>query len=453
MKKLLLLLLLTSTFAYAQFTINGTMNPPYKSNWILLYKIEGARQIFVKNTKSKTDTILVNGQKKAIATFKIQLPATAKPGSYRITYDTKSGGFVDFLFNKENVSFTFNPSFPEQSINYSSSKENILYKEYSHAIYIAQKKLDSIQVSVFQQPSTTASNNYKNALKKLSNVQDIYLEKSKGMMANHYIKATFRKNSPEIILSAKKYLSFIKKNFFANIDFSNKKLYNSSFLVDRITDYIFYLNSSDHTGEQQKLYIESISNVMYNITDPTFKKDVIEFLVTQFAAQKNVDIVDLLFNNYYKRLPVGLKNEVFKTEKLAQLAAEIGRTAPDFSWQENGKKYQLSTLKDANSYVLVFWSAGCSHCLREIPELYTFMKDRKQTSVIAFSLEKTDYNWKNYIKKLSGWHNVMGLNKWKNKTARTYQIFSTPTYFILDKNKKIIAKPDTIQDVIAYFGE
>ena len=45
---------------------------------------------------------------------------------------------------------------------------------------------------------------------------------------------------------------------------------------------------------------------------------------------------------------------------------------------------------------------------------------------------------------------MLGLNKWENKTARTYNIMSTPSYFVLDVNKKIIAKPDALEDVKAF---
>lgn len=102
---------------------------------------------------------------------------------------------------------------------------------------------------------------------------------------------------------------------------------------------------------------------------------------------------------------------------------------------------------------MVFWSTDCSHCLREIPELHTFMKGSKKAKVIAFSLEKEAFIWKNYIINLYGWHNVLGLGKWENKIAKTYQIFSTPTYFILDKNKKIIAKPEKIEDLKKFFSK
>ena len=81
------------------------------------------------------------------------------------------------------------------------------------------------------------------------------------------------------------------------------------------------------------------------------------------------------------------------------------------------------------------------------------MKDKTNTKVIAFGMENDGFYWKKYISKLSGWHHVLGLGKWENKTSITYQVFSTPTYLILDTNKKIIAKPEAIKDVVEFFAQ
>jgi thiol-disulfide isomerase/thioredoxin len=401
----------------------------------------------------KKDTVFVDGVKKLIANFEFELPEKSQKGSYRATYALKGAGFIDFLFNNEDISFTFNPEYPEQSVSFLKSEENKLYKGYLEAINTKQQKLDSIQMVALRNPNDSVSKTYKRILEKVNDVQSRYLEKSKNMMVNHFIKATLRKNSPEIIMSMQNYLSSFKVGFFDNMDFSDEVLYNSSFLVDRITNYIFDLNYSKKAALQQKIYKESIAKVMTKIQNLEFKKDISEFLITQFEASKNIEIVDYIFDNYYKKLPEGLQSEKFTTEILGKLAVEIGRIAPDFSWKEDESEYSLATLKGAKYYVLAFWSTGCSHCLREIPQLHTFMKNKTSTKVIAFGMEKDNYAWDNYIHRLSGWHHVLGLGKWENKTARTYQVYSTPTYLVLDANKKIIAKPDTIKDVMGFFDK
>ena len=130
MKKILAFIFLISSFAQAQYTVNGTMYPTLKSDWVILYKIEGATQKFVQNSKIAIDTVTIQGKKQAIGKFSFTLPTNTKPGSYRVTYKLEEAGFVDFIFNKEDVSFSFNPNYGNQTVFFTASKENILYKSY-----------------------------------------------------------------------------------------------------------------------------------------------------------------------------------------------------------------------------------------------------------------------------------------------------------------------------------
>lgn len=447
MKKLFFAFLFISTIVNAQYKIKGTLNPTEKYTWILLYKIEGARQVFIKNTSIKQELKIINGAKVTLGHFEFDLPSDAKKGMYRVTYDMRNNKFADFLFNKENVSFTFNPKFPEETISFSQSKENKLFQNYLTAISNEQKKTDSLQISYIKAPQEKTKGLYKSSLEKLKVIQSKFNNSSNGTLANSFIKATNRYNLPEISPNAKNYYKAIVSHFFDNIDFNNKDLYNSAFLVDRISDYVFYLNYSNDAKTQESLHKKAISKSLSLIKDPIFKRDVIEFLIAQFKAGKKVSMVDYLLANYYNKLTQDKHTIEFKSKVLEELKAEVGRIAPDFSWTEKGKTQKLSTLKDGKNYILVFWSTGCGHCLREIPVLYEKTKGLKNIKVVSFALERDDLDWNNFKTKLKGWHNAIGLNKWENKIARTYQINSTPTYIILNADKKIIAKPEHLKDV------
>ncbi len=447
-KKATLILLFVSCFINAQNTIEGFLSPNIDSDWLILYKIEGTQQIFVNNTTIKKESLIVNGTEKQVGTFTIQLPENAKPGAYRAMYRMEGQGFIDFYYNKEDVSFLFNPDYPKQSVAFSKSEENKMYGKYIAAITKVQSKLDSIQVSALQNPSLDLAKEYKEALSAVKNTQATYNERTKNMYIFPLVKASARSNPEEILTAVPDYLKNIKTTFFDKIDFTNTTLVNSSFITNRILDYIFYINYSDDKTQQQQLYKASVNEVLSKVSNKTYKRDIIKFLIDQFESSKNIELIDFLFEQHYNKLPSNLQENKYKEEKLALLAAEIGRIAPNFSWQENGKNYQLSSLNDASKYILVFWSTSCSHCLREIPQLYEYMKSKPNYKVIAFALENDAFVWEEYSKnKLQGWHNVLGLNKWENKTARTYQINSTPSYFVLDSNKKIIAKPYELKDV------
>lgn len=453
MKKILALIFLISSFAHAQYTVNATMSPTIDTDWVILYKIEGASQRFIQNSKIKIDTISVQGKKQALGSFSFTLPENTKIGSYRITYNLENAGFVDFIFNKEDVSFGFNPKYANQTVTFTTSKENMVYKSYLDKNSKAQETLDSIQVAALQSPDLNLKKKYKKALNKVNEIQKNYLEASNGMYVQPFIKASLRNNPPEILETPEKYMSNMIDTFFDNIDFNNETLLNSSFLTSRITDYVFYINYSEDKETQQNLFKKSVDTVLSKINNVTYKKDVIEFLVTQFETSMNLELIDYLFETHYNKLPANLQDKKFKEGKKALFAAEIGRIAPDFSWKEDGKVLTLSKLKDAENYLLIFWSTTCSHCLHEIPLVYKYLKENKKVKVIAFSLEKDAFGWNSYKKTLPNWHHVLGLNKWQNKTARTYNIVSTPSYFILDANKKIIAKPELLKDVKQFFTE
>ncbi len=449
MKKIFLFLLLASFSLQAQYKIKGELNPPKKYNWIILYKIEGARQVFIKSETLKKGSKIINGKKTDVSNFEFTLPANTKPGAYRVSYKTESGGFADFLFNKENIRFTFNPEKAEETIQFHESKENKLYQEYINTVSTQQYKTDSLQVAYLKKPQPKTAALYKAQLSKIAVLQKKYLAKSKGLMVHSFIKATNRYNNPTVSKNPQAYLKSINDHFFDTIDFNNSTLYNSAFIIDRITDYVFYMNYSDDTNKQIELHQKAVQTVLEKAKSQTFKKDIIEFLITQFVNSRNIDFADYLMKTYYKKLPTTIQNGEFTSNFNEKTVVSIGRTAPEIVWKENGsgKEYKLSTLNDAQNYVLVFWSTGCSHCLREIPVLYTHTKNSKNTKVVAFSLENNDKDWKKYIQNYPKWHNAIGLKKWENPIARTYQIYSTPTYIVLDKNKKIIAKPQTLDEV------
>ena len=439
MKNLLILFFFLNFSLHAQYSVKGTLNPVKKHSWVLLYKVEGAKQVFIKNTQIETEG--------NTGVFKFNLPKDTKIGSYRITYDLKSNGFIDFLFNKEDVEIELDPSNPNATTVFKESTENILYSKFLNETSFVQNNIDSLQGSYFKNKANNTKEAYRNWVDKLQKIEQQYLVRSQGMLVYHFIKATDRFNAPEIAKLPEEYLSDSIDHFFDQIDFSNNILYNSSFLIDRISDFIFYLHYSENSDTQEELYKKAAGIVLKKIKNSSFRAAVIEFLITQFSEFKNTPTVDYLFNNHFNKLPQEDQNKVFKKKILEKMSVNIGRVAPDFSWTENDKEFQLSSLNDELSYLIIFYSTECSHCLREIPEIYQYMKDKTNTKVIAFAMETSDKTWINYQLKMPGWHHVLGLGKWENPTARTYQINSTPTYFILGIDKQIISIPETIDDL------
>ena len=70
--------------------------------------------------------------------------------------------------------------------------------------------------------------------------------------------------------------------------------------------------------------------------------------------------------------------------------------------------------------------------------------------VVAISLDSSKPEWQAAVKSLEieSWTNLSDLKKWDGEVVMNYNIYATPTMFIIDKERKILAKPLTIQDLM-----
>ena len=99
-KTILVFLIFFTSIGFSQYKIKGILVPKVKTDWVILYKIEGTKQVFVSNTILKTDSLKIGNKKEAASIFEITLPSIAKSGAYRATYGLEGTGSVDFFFHK-----------------------------------------------------------------------------------------------------------------------------------------------------------------------------------------------------------------------------------------------------------------------------------------------------------------------------------------------------------------
>ncbi|MCK0130492.1 hypothetical protein MWU59_03160 [Flavobacteriaceae bacterium F08102] len=444
MKKIVsLLLFVMSLGAFSQHTLKGTMDPPGNFNWIMLYQLQGAKQEYVANAD------ITEGR------FAFKLADSLQTGVYRLIYDLNQNLFVDVIYNKEDIAFTFNPNFPQNSISFQQSEENKIYQRYLNTIEQPQSKLDSLQVVYFSADSANKKNIqklYAAYYAELMEVQQTNEVAAKGTLAEHFIKASARFNPTKPIESAQTYLVQLKSHFFDAIDFTDKVLLNSTFINDKINDFIFYLNSSDDPETNHQLQTEAITVVMDKIkANLSLSQDVQEGLLYAYSSVESTKLTRFILDNFYSKLPKTYQDHAFKTEIENKLKTSLGSIAPDIQWSTKS----LMTLAPKEFYIIAFWSSSCSHCQIELPLLYDFLKNNDHTTVVAIGLEEasTKADWEQQILKYPGWEHIYGLGKWDYKYAKIYDIHATPTFFILDKDRRVIAKPDDVDELKAYFEE
>lgn len=135
---------------------------------------------------------------------------------------------------------------------------------------------------------------------------------------------------------------------------------------------------------------------------------------------------------------------------------QIGKVAPNFVLKDNLKMHDLQS----DYTLLVFWATWCSHCVNSMPEVKRIIDDFKiknsgksMLNVVAVSLDRDESAWQSYIKSqgLASWIHVSDLKGWNNEVGKLYNIYSTPTFIVLGKNKEILGVLENERELKSYF--
>lgn len=135
-------------------------------------------------------------------------------------------------------------------------------------------------------------------------------------------------------------------------------------------------------------------------------------------------------------------------------AVLIGAKAPELIMPDTNNVF-LSFYHIQKNYTLLwFWDPDCGHCKVETPKLrdyYNKYKDSLNLEVFAVSMDQDLERWKKFIRDNQlTWINVGG-NTANIDFHKVYDLYSTPVLYVLDKDKKIIAKRIAVGDLEDFF--
>ncbi|MEY5049812.1 MAG: Thiol-disulfide oxidoreductase ResA [Bacteroidota bacterium] len=245
---------------------------------------------------------------------------------------------------------------------------------------------------------------------------------------------------------------------FRALDYTDKRLYKSGLFKDAIEAHFWLLENSGKPLDSVFIEMQfSIDAMMANL-----KKD----------EQKLNEVTSYLFNLLEKHslfkaseyLSLKVLNEVsctINSDLARQLetyrAMKVGNTAPDIVFPSirvnptnNLTINKLSDLS-SNYTLVVFGASWCPNCKEEIPaiaKLYSTCK-AKGVEVLLVSLdedEKAFYEFTSNFPFIS----ITDLKKWDGSIVKDYYVFGTPSMYLLDKNRKIILRPNSVKQMEAW---
>ncbi|MDP1621833.1 MAG: thioredoxin-like domain-containing protein [Bacteroidales bacterium] len=139
-----------------------------------------------------------------------------------------------------------------------------------------------------------------------------------------------------------------------------------------------------------------------------------------------------------------------------------GSQAPDISLiDQAGHLFELHKFETPCRYILLlFWSAGCSHCVEMADNLYPWQQQpelQEKMTVLGIGLDETDADvkaWEQKSGSFSGWKHMRAEDGVRSKVASDYYVLATPVMVLLDATtRNIVATPNTLNELLKVIQE
>ena len=356
------------------------------------------------------------------------------------------------------------------TLKFTGSDINSAFIDYQKNWLSMQKEATSIANRARENKSNSDS------LRILSSKQKEYEEKMKS-----YLRSVVKKNKPNLLSVLvnsmlplevpefnvpagthnpdsvkwiRKY-NYNKDHFFDNIDLTDERILRTPILQARLDAFF------------KNVVIQSPDSINKEI-DKLIKRCEANPKIFQFISV-------YLFNHFreseimgHDAVLVKLADDIYLSGKADWVTQEF---RDDLRKQVELLRHNLIGMKAQNlvmdSYkgifvalydiekeftIIYFWEPNCGHCKEATPKLKAYYDKAKNDGIEVFSVCTTGNKaeWTKYIEE----NGLSWINGWDpNRSTRFdyyYNIQSTPMIYILDRNKKIIAKKLSVDDIPSF---
>ncbi len=427
--------------------------------WLLLTVLAGhllwakgqeGYKIVVRTTKPVKDTACIvayhfGDRQLVLDTFAIKKRTTCiiegdtllRPGVY-IVYYPQDTVYVEMLVPREDQTFqlTFDPDDPIATMKVKGSLENSLFYQYN------QKALQLYRDSV-------------------PNADSILLAFAKDLRQKHpntffarLIQLMYTPHIPDSLTGKDQEViwRYVYRHYFDNVDLSDEALLRTPVLHRKVMLYLDQIVPLI-PDSQCKAAVRIIKAAQKNPL--TFKYWAAQ-LLNKYARSRIMGMENVyvcIVDSFYAR---GLTPWVDSTT-LSKILFDaqmikytmIGKVAPEIVLKDTAGRYRSLHEIPAKYTVLIFWDPDCGVCRREMPKLKKLYEKYKQDSVEVYAVyvNVERDKWIKYIREHQlDWINVEDVEM-KHPFRYYYYIKGTPKIYLLDRNKRIIAKNITVEQL------
>lgn len=442
----------------------------------LLFAQEPAYQytVIIKNT---IDTVCYLGYPYGEKRYLQDTAAVQGKDTFVFTGDEPLTGGVYFIYTPNNVYFDLMINEPVFKIEtdtvdlvghmiITGSKENQLFHDFEMFMREKQGAAKKLSEQLKKNPDGPAAESAHKKLSALDKEVKQYRRNLAGQnpesFAAKFIRSTIDVEIPDppVGMSDKEKqlyrYNYYKTHYFDNIDFSDERMLRTPIFHKKIMDYL------DRMTPQHPDSI--IRSAHYIIDKSKANKDVFRYCLVTISNKyetSNIMGMDAVFvdlaENYYMKGDAYWSDSTLD-EKIRKRVKELkptllGKTAPNMNLLDTlMHPVSLKAIK-SNYTILYFYDPDCGHCKKKTPilkKIYNETLKEMGVEVLAVCTVTDVKKWKRFIKdnKLN-WINAADPYLHDNFRA-LYNINSTPKIFVVDKDKKIIAKRLDVDQLVEF---
>lgn len=398
---------------------------------------------------------------KGVAIFKG--PAKLPGGIYAIVFPGKNLS-VDFFIDKEQLISIVADTTDLPNTVVTGSRENILFQQYQKFVAVKGKLLQQERQSYVtaktKADSALHEGNYNRYNKELNDYRDnISKTQPKSMMAallNAMKEPPYPTKVPVTHQDSIDNYNFYKSHYWDGITFMDERIIRTPFFLPKLERYYREVmpQASDSIIKDidYKLLLARTAPEMYKYLLNWFTD---EYINPKYMGQDAVFVH--LFDKYHSK---GLSSwlnekqmEVITRRAYMQMSNLIGEKAANLEMLDTaGKPTALYDL-EAPYTVVIFWDPTCGHCKEELPKIDSIYRASWQASklkIYAVLTEDQKPEWIKYINEhhIGDWTHVYQTKEMADAVTASqkpgfrqlYDVTSTPTLYLLDKDKRIIGK-------------
>ncbi|MFY0626651.1 MAG: redoxin domain-containing protein [Reichenbachiella sp.] len=242
-----------------------------------------------------------------------------------------------------------------------------------------------------------------------------------------------------------------RKTYFDELNFNSEGLLRSPIFHAKLIEYVDKV-----TFQNPDSIIVSIDELMIKSKD---NEELYRYILSvMFQRYQNPKIMGMdkvfvyLGQEYYLGGKATWADEKMlkelKDELVFHVENQIGLKAPQIYMQDTSNVQSDLYGINADYLILYFYSPTCGHCKKKTPVLKD-VYDRLDGKIeVAAVCTDTDADkWKKFIRDLDlNWLNYADMG-YKSNFRTQYNVRSTPVLYVLDKDKKIIAKKLDVEQV------